>query len=118
MITKKLICTVCPKGCEISVEYDEKTKEIFSLTGNACRRGDDYARAECIAPMRTLTTTVKIAGGGLLPVRTNKPVPRSILFDCMKVINRAEAPAGTKIGDVIIKDILRTGADVVASGNA
>jgi CxxC motif-containing protein len=118
MAVKKLTCIVCPKGCEISVDFDENAKEVLSVAGNACRRGDEYARAECISPMRTLTTTVRIAGGGLLPVRTNRPVPRSMLFECMKVINRTEARAGTKIGDVIIKNILGTGADVVATGNA
>jgi CxxC motif-containing protein len=118
MINKKIICIVCPKGCEINASYDEIKKEILTLTGNQCKRGAEYATAECIAPMRTLTSTVRITGGGILPVRTNKPVPRELLFECMKVINRAEAPKGTKIGDVIIKNILGTGSDIIASANA
>ncbi|HOA85313.1 MAG TPA: DUF1667 domain-containing protein, partial [Bacillota bacterium] len=112
---RKLICIVCPKGCEISVEYDETTKEVLNMTGHACRRGEEYARAECIAPKRTLTTTVRIKGGGLLPVRTDKPIPRELMFECMKVINRAEAPKDAKIGDVIIPNILGTGSNIIAS---
>ncbi len=115
---RKLICIVCPKGCEISVEYGETTKEVLNMTGHACRRGEEYARAECIAPKRTLTTTVRIKGGGLLPVRTDKPIPRELMFECMKVINRAEAPKDAKIGDVIIPNILGTGSNIIASANA
>lgn len=114
---RKLVCIVCPKGCEIEIDYNEKTKEVYSMSGQGCRRGEDYARAECIAPMRTLTTTMKVAGGGLIPVKTSKPVPRSLLLDCMKSINTAEAPAGSQIGSIILQDIIGTGADIVASGN-
>ena len=113
---RKLTCIVCPKGCEIEIEYNEKTKEVYSLTGQGCRRGEEYARVECIAPMRTLTTTVKVEGGGLLPVRTNKPVPRAMLSDCMKVINAVTAPEDVVFGEVIVGDILGTGADVIAAG--
>ena len=114
---RKLVCIVCPKGCEIDVDYNEKTKEVYSLSGHSCRRGEEYARAECIAPMRALTTTMRVEGGALVPVRTSKPVPRSMLFDCMKAINAVSAPSDVTIGAVILKDILGTGADIVASGN-
>ncbi|HHT53645.1 MAG TPA: DUF1667 domain-containing protein [Clostridiales bacterium] len=117
-MNRKLICIVCPKGCEISVEYNEATKEIIKMTGQACRRGEEYARAECISPTRMLTTTVRIKGGGLLPVRTDKPVPRGLMFECMKAINRAEAPRDAKVGDVIIPNILGTGSDIIATANA
>ncbi len=112
-----LTCTICPKGCEVEVEFDSKTKEIASITGNACRRGDEYARTECIAPVRTLTSTVRVEGGGLLPVRTSKPIPRSALFDCMKIINSTTARQGMKIGEIVIENIVGTGSDVIASGN-
>lgn len=113
---RKLICIVCPKGCEIDVEYNEKSGKILSMSGQGCRRGEEYAHSECIAPMRVLTTTLRVEGGGLLPVRTSKPVPRALLFDCMKVINAATAPEGARLGEVIVGDILGTGADVVAAG--
>ncbi len=114
---RNLICIVCPKGCEISVEYDEATKKVTKMTGHTCRRGEEYARAECISPMRMLTTTIRVKSGGLLPVRTSKPIPRGLIFECMKVINRSEAHAGAKVGDVIIPDILGTGSDIIATAN-
>jgi CxxC motif-containing protein len=36
----------------------------------------------------------------------------------MAEINKATAKEGTKIGDVIIEDVLGTGANVVATANA
>ena len=36
----------------------------------------------------------------------------------MKVINEASIKAPVKIGDVVIKDILGTGVDIVATNNA
>ena len=41
-----------------------------------------------------------------------------MMFDCMKVINEAKVSAPVKIGDVVIKNILGTGVDIVATNNA
>lgn len=68
-------------------------------------------------PTRILTTTVKIKNGSLkhLPVRTEQPVPKKIIFECMKLINKEEIAAPVKMGDIIIKNILGTGINVIAS---
>ena len=57
------------------------------------------------------------SGGGLIAVKTASPIPKSLVFDCMKEINSARAKEDVKIGDVIIKNVLGTGVDIVASGN-
>ncbi len=113
---RKIICTVCPVGCNIEVEMTEN-KEILSITGNTCKRGLVYAENECINPKRTLTTTVFCDNGKILSVKTSEAVPKELLFECMKVINKTLAKAPVKIGDVIIENILDTGADVIACGN-
>ena len=59
-----------------------------------------------------------LENGGVLAVRTDKPIPKELVFDCMKAINAVKAPKGTKIGTVLITDILGTGANVIASQNA
>ena len=114
---KELTCVACPLGCSITVEYNDK--EIISVTGNTCKRGDAYARTEVTNPTRSLATSVKVNGGvhPVVPVKTNKAVPKTMLFDCMKVINQVSVDAPVKIGQVIIKNILDTGADVVATNN-
>ena len=114
---KEIVCTVCPRGCHITVEGEGEA--ISSLTGNGCQRGYTYAAAEFSHPVRILTTTVRLAGrtDTLLPVRSSVPVPKEKLFECMEVIRGAEAPVPVRQYDVIIPDILGTGADIVASAS-
>jgi len=114
---RELTCVACPLGCQITVEYEGN--EVFSVTGNTCKRGDAYARTEIVNPTRSLATTVKVEGGvhPVVPVKSNKPVPKSRMFECMKVINGFSVKAPVKIGQVLIPDILGTGADIVATNN-
>lgn len=115
---KTITCTACPLGCEISVAMEDG--KITDISGYTCHRGEAYARAEATDPRRTLTTTVRVQGGGspLVPVKSQKPLPRGMLFDGMKEIKRAAVKAPVGIGDVIIKNILGTGIDIVATGRA
>lgn len=116
MEKRELICVSCPIGCAITVEFDDNG-EIVSVTGNTCKRGDSYARQECTHPERMLTSTVKVEGGRLLvvPVKSSVPVPKEMLFDCMKEINKVTVKAPVHIGDVVLSNILDTGADIVAT---
>lgn len=111
---KELTCIVCPKGCALKVTLEGK--QVLAVEGHTCRRGEVYARTECTAPMRTLTTTAAVVGGGVVPVKTDRTVPKELLFDCMKEINTLRVPANAKIGDVVLEDLLGTGANVVVTG--
>ena len=112
---KDLTCVACPLGCLITVETVDN--EIVSVTGNTCKRGDAYARTELTNPTRSITSTVKVCGGVLpvVPVKSNKPIPKSMIFDCMKEINSVCIKAPVSIGQVVIENILGTGADIVAT---
>ena len=112
---RELTCIVCPKGCQLTVELEGK--KILSVEGYTCKRGLAYAEAECTAPMRTLTTTAAVVGGGVVPVKTDRTIPKEMLFDCMKAINEARVPADAKLGDVVIENILGTGANVITTRN-
>lgn len=114
---RDLTCVACPLGCSITVEYEGS--EVISVTGNTCARGNAYARTEIVNPTRSLATSVKVNGGThpVVPVKSNKPVPKNMLFDCMKVINSVSVDAPVKLGQVIIENILDTGADIVATNN-
>ena len=113
---RNLTCIICPRGCNLLIELDNDGK-IRSVTGNACRRGLGYAEDECTSPKRSVTSTVRCDGGGLIAVKTAAPIPKSLVFDCMKEINAARAKSDVKIGDIIIKNVLNTGVDIIASGN-
>lgn len=116
MKKRELICVSCPIGCAITVELDENG-QVTSVTGNTCKRGDSYARQECTHPERMLTSTVKVTGGRLpvVPVKSSVPVPKELLFACMQEINQITVEAPVKIGDIVLKNILDTGADIVAT---
>lgn len=112
---RDLTCVACPLGCSITVELNGD--EIISVTGNTCKRGEAYAKTEITNPTRSLTSSVKVNGGILpvVPVKSDKPVPKTMLFDCMKVINSVTVDAPVKIGQFIIENILDTGANIVAT---
>ncbi len=112
-----LVCIVCPMGCRLTLTKDETTPKGYIVEGNVCKRGEDYAIKEMTNPTRMLPTTVKIRDGFIsrLPVRTTEAIPKDLIFEAMKKINEVEVEAPVKCGDVVIKDILGTGADIIAT---
>ena len=116
MKTRDLICIACPRGCSIKVTLDD-AGEVLSIEGATCKNGEKYAHDEVTHPLRNLTSTVKVAGGiaNVAPVRTNGDIPKELLFDAMKVINGVTVNAPVHVGDVVVKDILGTGIDVIAT---
>ncbi len=108
-----LTCIICPKGCRITVTADENG--ILKTEGNSCPRGREYAVNECTNPLRTVTTTVRCDNGEVAAVKTDRPIPKEKIFDCMKIINNCIAHLPVSIGDVIIKDVF--GSNIVASEN-
>lgn len=117
-MVKNIICVACPMGCPVSVEISDNG-EIASVTGNTCKRGDAYARAECTNPVRSLATTVKVNGGiyNVVPCKSAGSLPKDKITECMKVINEASADAPVKLGDILVKNILNTGIDIVATNH-
>ena len=111
---RELTCIVCPVGCSLVAEIEDG--RVLSVSGNKCPRGKVYAETECIAPMRTITTTVKCENGEIVSVKTKNPIPKEKIFEAMKIINSKNPVLPISIGDVIIEDVF--GSPVVATGNA
>ena len=124
---KELICIVCPRGCHLTVDENNG----YAVTGNSCKRGEEYGKAEVTNPGRTVTSSVSVVRKGpaetagitfstedtRCPVKTNKSIPKALIFDAMKEIEAASVTAPVKIGDVVIKGICGTDADLVACKN-
>lgn len=108
---KEFICIVCPRGCRISVDDD------LNISGNQCPRGKTYVENEMKSPTRILTTTVRtiFEHTPRLSCKTNKPIPKELLFKAMEVINDVVIEEEINIGDIIIMNILDTGANVIAT---
>lgn len=111
---KKIICINCPKGCHLAIDTDKMTVE-----GNNCIKGKEYGLNEVMNPVRIITTTVKVDGGDhkLLPVKTEKAIPKDFNFKCIEILNLLVIKAPIKVGDVILKNILGTGVDIIACRN-
>lgn len=115
---KNLTCIVCPRGCTLTVTLDPNAENpVVSVAGQGCKRGVDYAVAECTHPTRVLTTTAPTVDGGVVPCKTDKAIPRELLFEAMKAVNSLSAPAVVRIGDVLLPNLLGTGANIVATAN-
>ena len=112
-----LTCIVCPKGCPLHIIFDEAGK-IASVTGNTCKRGVVYAEDECTHPRRTVTSTVRMASGEVVAVKTSDTVPKELVFDVMRAINAVRPEGALKVGDVIIADVCGTGVNVIATANS
>ena len=119
--TLQFNCTTCPSECLLTVEVERDANgtmaEVRSVTGNSCPRGDKFARQELTCPMRVLTTTVAVSGGdeALLPVRTAEAIPLALHAQAMNLIRTLVVEAPIRMGDVVLKDLLNTGIDLIAS---
>lgn len=114
IMEKVMICIGCPMGCDLKVNYSEESG-IISVTGNTCKRGEEYAKNECTNPKRTLTTTIRCQDGKIISVRSNRAIPKDKIFDAMKIINQIHIKTPVQIGDVVAKDIF--GSDIIATQN-
>jgi len=92
---------------------------IEKITGNTCKRGEAYARTEVTAPVRTVTSTVKVTGGSLpvVSVKTKADIPKEKIFACMEELYAVKVKAPVHIGDVILENVCETGIPVVATSN-
>ena len=113
---KEIICILCPLGCRGTVNLDEKGK-VGQAENYRCKKGREHAMIEGSTPMRVLTGTVLVDSTRriLLPVRTDRPVPRDILMECARLLCRIKLKAPVEIGEIIVPDIMGSGASVVSS---
>lgn len=115
MKEKLLTCIGCPMGCQLTVAIEGDT--VLSVSGNTCPKGDIYARKEVTNPTRIVTSTIAITGSKRerIACKTSIDVPKDTIFDVMAEINRTIVCAPKKRGDVLIANVARTSADIVAT---
>lgn len=103
----KLVCIKCPRGCELTVDGD-------NVTGNFCPRGLTYAKEEQTCPMRIVTALIKV-DGGVVPVKTDKEVPKVKVFEVLEEIGKIELK-NVKYGQVVLANVCGTGSNIVVTG--
>ncbi len=113
-MAERLTCVLCPIGCQI--EADRRGDDL-DVRGNECPKGVDFAVQEILHPKRNLSASVPLEGSGsrMISVRLSAPVPRDMIFPILAVIAGLRPEAPVRRGQVLIADVLGTGADVIAT---
>lgn len=115
----KMTCVVCPMGCRLDVEF-ARGDEI-SVSGNRCPRGAVYAREELVEPKRSVTATCRAApsaaarGIRRIPCKSASPFPKEKVGELLSEIHRLKVPLPVTLGQVLIRDAIGSGIDVVAT---
>jgi len=113
----EIICIQCPLGCDIQVEKKDDDSGELLIKGVQCKLGKTYAYEEFTNPTRTVTSTAVIHNATLpvIPVRTNKPIPKKLVFSALEELNKAELTAPVEIGTIVVPNVCNTGCDFVTS---
>lgn len=113
---KQLVCIGCPRGCSLTVE---KTADGYSVEGNGCPRGREFAISEMTDPRRTVCSTVKTVFEDcpVLPVKVSDDIPKARIFDVMREINAVVLSRRIGRGETVIENVLGLGVDVVSTSD-
>lgn len=117
MNIREFICIGCPVGCELKVSFDNKT---INVTGNQCIIGKKFAEEEITDPRRNISMAVKTNLNGkkiMVSVKTESEIPKDMIFQVIKEIKNKKITYAVNVGDVIIKNVLDTGIDIVATSS-
>ena len=114
---REFICINCPLGCHLTV--DDSDKNNVKVTGNTCKRGETYGINEVLHPKRMVTSSIYVLNGKnpVVSCKTKDAIPKELIFDSLNVLKETKVEAPVKIGDVLVKNILNTGVDIVATSN-
>ena len=110
----ELICIVCPKGCHLKVDEENG----YAVTGNSCEKGAAYGKKELTNPTRVVTSTVRVEGGQKrrVSVKTNRDIPKEKMLEAVALLDHVTLTAPVHIWDMVLENILDTGANFVATG--
>ena len=79
--------------------------------------GAEYAKKELQNPTRMVTSTVAVRHGELarVSVKTAADIPKDRIFACMKEIQKLQAEAPVRMGEVLVENLAGTGVALVAT---
>ena len=112
---KKLTCIECPKSCNLLVDIENC--RVVKVIDNQCAAGEKYAIAEIENPVRIFTSAVLSDGLYLkmIPVRTDKPIPKVRMQEAMCEIKKIRVNESVKVGNVIVSNFLGLEVNLIAT---
>lgn len=113
---KKITCIICPNGCLLEVD---KQGDEYIVAGNMCKKGTEFAVNEMTNPKRSVCSTVKTSYESVprLPVRTEGEIPLECVFKIMGEINKVIIDHPVHSGEIIIKNVLGTGVNIISTSD-
>ncbi len=103
-------CILCPRGCALRYHGNGE------VSGNRCPRGEEYARQERDAPLRTLTASMRDTKGCAVAVRSSAPLPKKELLRAARELRRITLTAEQRpINTVVVSDLLHLGIDILTT---
>ena len=107
-------CIMCPMGCSLTVEEKDG---VVTVSGNGCPRGEKYGKAEFTHPERVVTTLLKGLYGGVVSVKTDKPIPKDKIGDLLAWAATFRLDHAVQTGDIVAENPADCGAAVVATSD-
>ncbi|MBN1775681.1 MAG: DUF1667 domain-containing protein [Clostridiales bacterium] len=138
----ELTCIVCPKGCRLRVDENDGYKVTGNACPRGAAYGREEALdpkrvvtstvrilferdAESVDSVRPdLPAPLPLVSyfdpdlphiEARLPVKTSVPIPKAKIADVMNAVHAVTVRGPYDIGDVIIKNVAETGADLIAT---
>ena len=71
---------------------DFRAEKVIKVEGNTCPKGKEYAEKEVTAPVRMLTSSVRV-NGGVMPVvsvKTASAIPKEKIKECAEALKSIE----------------------------
>lgn len=102
---------------EYELEASNKKKEMkFKVIRNEQETSiEDMKRYKA-----TLTTLVRIKGSedyNVVPVKSTEPIDLDMHIECSKALSRLYVGVPIRIGDIVCKNLLNTGVDIICTRN-
>ena len=115
---QQITCLNVLYDASIDVEYDESA--IYSIERNNCERGYRFAIDLLDLPNRNMFGYVKVENSTSKSVKviTTKPIPRDLIPVVEEMLSKITLNAPVEVQDLVIKNVLDTGVDIVAASQA
>ena len=112
---KTMICIECPQSCALTVDIEHC--RMVKIDGDKCPKGKEYATTEVENPHRILTGTVLTKGLPLkmIPVRTDKPIPKAKILAAASEMRRIKVTNFYRIGEVVVPNFMGLEVNLIAT---
>ena len=113
---KQTVCNKCEEYCVIDVNTED---EIIEVIGNKCNEGIEFIDNEFDNTKEIYTSLVRIKNSEVrvVSVKSSQPIDKALFIKCSKALSRINVGAPIKIGDVVCKNLLNLGVDIICTKN-